>query len=196
MRSNKNWIFFSKLHYLERSIPLIKWCAYPSFIRGFPYSNCGPWTRSSSLTWEHVRNVDTQTPPQTYWISIPILTIFPEESYEKLCSRDLNWKPSLQNKFPLKEKKILNRSGRRIWDTVEQPTLMVGTSVGEKRGLPVMGAPGPTSCPSTLGCHVRRAAQSLNDSWAAPVSLTIVSVVPLELYSSTTPTQLYPGDLI
>ena len=30
-------------------------------------SKCGPWTRKSSITWELVRRVHSQTPPQNLW---------------------------------------------------------------------------------------------------------------------------------
>jgi len=52
------------------------------------FSECGPWTRSISLTWKHVINAETQIPPQIYEIWIHILTRFPRDSYEKLCTRE------------------------------------------------------------------------------------------------------------
>lgn len=38
------------------------------------YSTYGPCTSSIVITWEGVRNVESQSPPQTYWIKIYILT--------------------------------------------------------------------------------------------------------------------------
>ena len=39
-------------------------------IPGPCYSRCGPWTNNGSITWELVRNEETQASLQTWWVKI------------------------------------------------------------------------------------------------------------------------------
>ena len=38
------------------------------------HSKCGPWTSSITVSWDLMRNEQSQAPQQTYWIRIHILT--------------------------------------------------------------------------------------------------------------------------
>lgn len=70
------------------------------------YSECGPHTSSISISWELVRNIDSQTPPHSYWIWIRMLTCSPGV----LC---VHW--SLRSTAAEERSYFLQQAGRGLY---------------------------------------------------------------------------------
>ena len=65
-----SWLTLDTTHKLCSLFSSIKWtwCLNPHYVC------CDSWTSSTGITWELVRNAETQTPYQNNWIKICILT--------------------------------------------------------------------------------------------------------------------------
>ena len=85
---------------------------------------------------------------------------------------------------PLKERKNKNKTPQQKWKENLKRNLeiclILGTFVGKRKSLPVTRAPGPLSCPSTMGCTVTKCPQEVS-----VLGITIRMAL-LELYNVAT----------